>query len=205
VSEEHPPVDPSETQEAAAAVARGDLVVMPTETVFGLGARPDLREAIARVFEAKQRPRILTLAILAHDPGQAESVAAFDGRARVIAERFWPGPVTLVLPRTEASESWDLGAETSTVGVRVPDHPVAAALLAVTGPLAVTSANRSGEPPPPDCDGVRAAFGDAVTVYLCGGPAPVGVASTIVDLSGPEPGILRPGAVPFEDILDALD
>ncbi|HEX2026203.1 MAG TPA: L-threonylcarbamoyladenylate synthase [Actinomycetota bacterium] len=199
-----PAVGPGEIAEAAAAIENGDLVVMPTETVFGLGARPDLPEAIARVFEAKQRPRILTLAILARDASQAESVAVFDDRARVLADRFWPGPVTMVLPRTELSAAWDLGEETATVGVRVPDHAVASALLAVTGPLAVTSANRSGEPPPPDCDGVRATFGDAVAAYLCGGPAPHGVASTIVDLSGPEPGILRPGAVPSEDILGAL-
>jgi L-threonylcarbamoyladenylate synthase len=197
-------IDPSEIQRAAAAIDRGDLAVMPTETVFGLGARPDLPQATGRVFEAKQRPRALTLAILAHDAGQAESVAAFDDRARLLAERFWPGPLTVVLPRAGQSTGWDLGAETETVGVRVPDHPTPLALMAVTGPLAVTSANRSGEPTPPDCDGVRRAFGDLVAVYLCAGPPPLGVASTIVDLSGPEPGILRPGAIPSDQVLAEL-
>jgi L-threonylcarbamoyladenylate synthase len=185
---------------AVAALDRGEIVVIPTDTVYGLAARPDVTGATDRVFEAKRRPRDLTLPVLAPELLQAEAVARFDERARRLAERFWPGALTLVLPRGEASSRWNLGGDRQTVGVRIPAHDVALALLWTTGPLATTSANPSGHPTPPDCEGVRAALGDAVAVYLCAGmltPVP----STIVDLSGAEPRIMRAGAVPSEAVL----
>lgn len=196
---------PEEAIEAAAgAVRRGELVVVPTDTVYGIGARPDRKKATALLFAAKQRPRDLTLPVLVADVEDAERVGILDEPGRVLADRFWPGGLTLVVPRTELARRWDLGDQTGTVGVRVPDHPVALDLLRTTGPLAVTSANRSGEPTPSDCPGVRALFGQEVAVYLCAGPIG-GVASTVVDLSGSEPRILREGAIPSNDLVRALE
>jgi L-threonylcarbamoyladenylate synthase len=184
---------------AERALATRELVVVPTETVYGVAARPDVAGSTARLFAAKRRSRVLTLPVLASGLAAAERVAMFDRRARILAERFWPGGMTLVLARTEAATTWDLGHEADTVGVRVPAHPVALALLQRTGPLAVTSANVSGEPTPPDCPGVRAALGDAVAVYLCAGRC-AGTPSTVVDLTGTEVRIIRAGAVREADI-----
>lgn len=189
---------------AAEAVAEGALVVLPTDTVYGIGARPDLPAATARLFEAKRRPRGLTLPVLVAHVADAGRVGVLDDRARAVAESFWPGGLTLVLPRAEALAGWELGEERDTVGLRVPDHPVALALLERTGPLAATSANRSGEPTPPECGAVREVFGDTVAVYLCHGPAPGGTPSTVVDLAGAEPRVLREGAVPAASALAAL-
>lgn len=195
--------DPASGQIAATALAGGELAVIPTDTVYGLAARPDLPEATARIFEAKARPRDLTLPVLVADIGAAMAVAAFDRHARSLADAFWPGGVTLVLPRTQASRGWDLGSEAETVAVRVPDHPVARDLLRRTGPLAVTSANRSGDSPAARCEEAREALADAVAVYLCAGSLP-GTASTVVALTDPSPTILRTGAVPADAVLAAL-
>ena len=189
---------------AVEALARGDLVVLPTDTVYGVAARPELPGATARLFEAKGRSRDLTLPVLLADRNGAGLVGSLDGRARRLSERFWPGPLTLVVERTEASAGWDLGDERGTIGLRVPDHDRTRALLAETGPLAVTSANPSGEPTPPDCDGVRAVLGDAVTVYLCDDPRPAGPPSTVFDLTGQDPRVLREGALDPETVLAAL-
>ena len=134
----------------------------------------------------------------------AQRIAGVDDRAQALSERFWPGPLTLVLPRTAASQRWDLGEEAVTIGVRVPADPIARALLTRTGPLAVTSANRSGEETPATCDGVAAVFGDDVAVYLCAGRSPGGRASTVVDLSGAEPAVLRHGPIGDDAIRAAL-
>jgi L-threonylcarbamoyladenylate synthase len=189
---------------AVEALARGELVVLPTDTVYGLAARPELPEATARLFEAKGRSRDLTLPVLVADRDGAGLAGSLDERALLLAERFWPGPLTLVVERTEASAGWDLGDDRGTIGLRVPDHDRTRALLAETGPLAVTSANRSGEPTPPDCDGVRAVLWDAVTVYVCDDPRPAGPPSTVLDLAGPKPTVLREGVLRAEEILGAL-
>ncbi len=189
---------------ALGALEAGGLVVFPTDTVYGVAARPDVPAATSAVFEAKSRPRDLTLPVLVADPVHAGRVAALDERASSVAERFWPGALTLVLPRTGASLGWDLGAERETIAVRVPNHPLALELLGRAGPLATTSANRSGEETPADCEGVRAALGAAVAVYLCGGSPPGGTASTVVDLTGDEPRLLRQGSIPFAEVLGAL-
>ena len=190
-------------QAAASALDRGELAVIPTDTVYGVAARPDVTGATERIFEAKRRPRDLTLPVLAATIADAQEVGTFDDRASALAARFWPGGVTLVLRRSELSLGWDLGAERRSVGVRVPDHPVARALLERTGPLATTSANLSGEPTPEDCEGVQAAMGDQVAVYLCAGTL-TPVPSTVVDLTEPEPRVLRTGAVPPAAVLEAL-
>ena len=188
---------------AVAALAEGRLVVFPTDTVYGVAARPDVPGGTDAIFAAKRRPRGLTLPVLAADVTAARTVARLDDRAEALASQFWPGALTLVLPRTEASGAWDLGDEGATVGVRVPAHPMASALLTRTGPLAVTSANRSGEPTPEECDGVRASLGDAVAVYLCAGAVGT-VASTVVDLAARPPRLLREGAVSRDELRATL-
>lgn len=189
---------------AEAALAAGLLVVFPTDTVFGLAADPAAPGATRSIFAAKQRSRELTLPVLVPDVERVRDVAVFDERAEELAEAYWPGAVTLVLPRTRLSSGWDLGEERASVGVRMPDHPVALSLLRRTGPLAVTSANRSGEPTPSGCDGVHHVLGDVVAVYLCDAVPPSGVASTVVDLTGSEARLIRSGAIPGAEIESLL-
>jgi tRNA threonylcarbamoyl adenosine modification protein (Sua5/YciO/YrdC/YwlC family) len=190
--------------DAAAAAAGGGLVVFPTDTVYGIGTRPDDPLATARLFAAKGRPGDLTLPVLVATTAEARSVAVFDDRAEALAEACWPGALTLVLPRTEAAHEWDLGGDPETVGVRIPDHPLAREVLGRTGPLAVTSANRSGEPPATSCDQLEAAFGDRVAVYLCQDDPLEGLASTVVDLAHGDARILRAGEVTAERIAGLL-
>ena len=191
-------------QDAAAAALAGELIVMPTDTVYGIGTRPDDPAATARLFEAKGRPRELELPVLVPSAGAARDVAVFDERAEVLVGRLWPGPLTIVLPRTDASRPWDLGGDPATVGVRMPHHPLALAVLARSGPLAVSSANRSGGPTPAECDGLTRTFGDIVAVFLCQDEPLAGRPSTVVDRSHGEPRILRAGALAEGDVLAAL-
>lgn len=190
--------------EAAEAALGGGLVVLPTDTVYGIGTRPDDPRATARLFEAKGRPRDLDLPVLVASRALAEEIAVVDDRARALAGRFWPGQVSLVLARTERSGGWDLGESRTTIALRVPHHPLALALLALTGPLAVTSANRSGEPTPDTAEGLREVFGDAVEVYLCEEAPLGGRPSTVVDLTGPQLCIVRAGAVAEDELREAL-
>jgi L-threonylcarbamoyladenylate synthase len=191
--------------DAVTAVRRGDLIVLPTDTVYGIGSRPDDPEATARIFEAKGRPRELELPVLVPHVAAARVLAVVDDRAARLIERFWPGPLTVVLERTDASRAWDLGGDPATVGVRVPRHPVALAVLERTGPMAVTSANRSGAPPASTCDELTETFGDAVAVYVCDDRPLEGAASTVVDLAHGEPRVLRAGAVTEAEISATLD
>lgn len=195
---------PDPIEAAARAALDGRLVVVPTDTVYGVGTRPDDPSATARLFEAKGRPRALELAVLVPSTEAARRIATFDHRAEVLALRFWAGALTIVLPRAEPARGWDLGGDPRTIGVRMPHDPLALAVLARTGPLAVTSANRSGAPTPATCDELRATFGVAVDVYLCA-PEPLGgSASTVVDLLHDAPRVLRRGAVSERDVLEAL-
>ncbi len=182
-------------EDAVAAARRGALIVIPTDTVYGVGTRPDDPEATALVFAAKDRPTALTLPVLVPSVAHAREVATMDERAERLAGVCWPGAVTLVLVRTATSRAWALGRDGETIGVRVPDHPLARAVLERTGPLAVTSANRSGEPPARTCDELVAAFGDLVAVYLCEPDPLEGSASTVIDLTHGEPQVLRAGAL----------
>jgi L-threonylcarbamoyladenylate synthase len=135
---------------------------------------------------------------------QARSIGALDERAERLAGAWWPGPLTLVLGRTSEAGGWDLGGDPDTVGVRVPRHPLALALLAETGPLAVTSANRSGEPPARTCAELHGLFGDLVSVYLCEEQPLGGSASTVLDLAHGAARILRVGSVSTETISELL-
>lgn len=179
--------------EAVAAARRGALIVLPTDTVYGICARPDDPAATARLFAAKGRPSELTLPVLVANATEARLLARFDDRARRFADACWPGALTIVLPRSPASEPWDLGGDVDTIGLRVPDHPLALAVLAGAGPLAATSANRSGEPPATTAEDLVATFGDDVEVYLCEREPLVGRASTVVSLAGATPEVLRLG------------
>ena len=190
--------------DAARAASRGELIVFPTDTVYGLGTRPDDPAATARVFDAKRRPRALELPVLVASRDQAGAVATFDDRAERLVAALWPGPLTLVLRRAEEASSWDLGGDPETVGIRIPRHPLAGALLSGTGPLAVTSANRSGSPPATTCDELAALFGEEVAVYLCQEEPLVGLASTVVDLAHGSPRILRAGAITADELRAVL-
>jgi L-threonylcarbamoyladenylate synthase len=191
-------------EDAARAALDGRLIVLPTDTVYGIGTRPDDGAATARLFEAKGRPRDLELPVLVSSVAAGREIAEFDERAETLAGHWWPGPLTLVLPRAEPSRAWDLGGDASTVGVRMPHHPMALAVLARTGPLAVSSANRSKERTAGDCDDLARAFGESVDVYLCEEARPARRASTVVDLAHGEWRILRRGAVTEQQIRTAL-
>lgn len=180
--------------DAVAAARRGELIVFPTDTVYGIATRPDDPAATHRLFEAKRRPRDLTLPVLVGNATQAREIARFDDRADRLAQALWPGGLTLVLPRTPSSQGWDLGGDPASIGVRAPNHPLALAVLA-GGALATTSANRSGEPPATTCEELVAAFGSDVEVYLCQDDPLAGAPSAVVSLLGERPEILRAGDV----------
>lgn len=179
--------------DAVAAARRGELIVFPTDTVYGIGTRPDAPAATDRLFAAKRRPRDLTLPVLVSTVEAARRLGWLDERAERLAFACWPGPLTLVVPRTPLSAAWDLGDDATSIGLRIPDHPLAAAVLASAGPLAVTSANRSGDEPAATCDALVATFGDEVAVYLCQDDPLAGASSTVVSLLGERLEILRDG------------
>jgi L-threonylcarbamoyladenylate synthase len=184
-----------EIEEAARAALAGGLIVFPTDTVYGIGTRPDDAAAISRLFELKRRPHSLELPVLVSSLHHAERVARFDDIAVRLVEAFWPGAITVVLPRTSESGDWDLGGDRTTIGVRMPRHEVAVAVLERTGPLAVTSANVSGTRTPTGCDELTALFGRGVEVYLCQEAPLTGLPSTVVDLAHGEPRVLRLGTL----------
>jgi L-threonylcarbamoyladenylate synthase len=191
-------------QRAAAAAAAGELIVLPTDTVYGIGTRPDDPAATGRLFDAKGRPADLPLPVLVPSLSSAVEIASFDERAHRLARRAWPGAITLVLPRARRAAAWDLGGDAATIGVRQPRHPTATGLLERTGPLAVTSANRSGESTPITCDAVRAVFADAVAVYLCDEVEVESRPSTVVDLTGSCEVVLREGQLGASELRELL-
>ena len=193
----------SDIARAADALAGGSVIVVPTDTVYGLAARPDVPGAVDRLFELKGRAREKALPVLGVDLDSLRAVVEFDEPADSLARDYWPGPLTLVLPRAKGFVH-DLGAGGSdSVAVRVPNADLALRLLAATGPLAVTSANPSGDPPALNVDDVRSMFGDAIPIYLDGGQSPGGRASTVVSLVG-EFSILRPGPLSEQELRQRL-
>ena len=183
---------------AGDAVRRGELVVLPTDTVYGLGADAFSPEAVRGLLAAKGRTRRMPVPVLVGTPRTIDGIATRLSRpARDLIEAFWPGGLTVVA-LVQPSLRWDLGETGGTVAVRMPLHPVALELLRATGPMAVSSANRSGHPPATTCDDAVEQLGEAVSIYLDGGPAGDPVASTIVDVTGDAPRLLRPGAVSAE-------
>jgi L-threonylcarbamoyladenylate synthase len=194
--------DRPEVMHAARELRAGRLAVVPTDTVYGIAALPSRPAALRAVFAAKGRAADKALPVLAARAAALDEVGVLDERARCLGEVFWPGPLTIVVPRRPGLE-WDLGTGArSTVAVRVPDCDVTLELLAATGPLAVTSANLSGRPPAETAAEARAQFGDAVAVYVDAGRR-AGAASTIVSLAD-EVRVLRPGAVSEASVVRAL-
>jgi L-threonylcarbamoyladenylate synthase len=193
-------------QVASGHVRAGGLVGFPTETVYGLGGDATSERAVAAIFEIKGRPRFNPLIVHVSDLKMAEQLAAFDRRARFLAQRQWPGPLTLVLKKRPDSKIALLAtAGLDTVALRVPDHPVALALIAAAQrPLAGPSANRSGAVSPTTAEDVEREFGNALPIILDGGPCRVGVESTVVDLTRQPAAILRPGGVTSETVAAAI-
>jgi L-threonylcarbamoyladenylate synthase len=192
--------------EAARLIRDGGLVAFPTETVYGLGADATNAAAIAQVYAAKGRPSFNPLIAHVADPETAMREGMFSAAAQDLAERFWPGPLTLVVPVAEASRVSDLArAGLRSVGLRVPAHPVAHALLAeVDRPVAAPSANRSGHVSPVSADHVIDDLADKIDLVLDGGPCDVGIESTIVACLDDRPRLLRPGGIAREQIEEVL-
>ncbi|HEX3523157.1 MAG TPA: L-threonylcarbamoyladenylate synthase [Stellaceae bacterium] len=191
---------------AAALLRAGRLVAFPTETVYGLAGDATNDHAVAAIFAAKARPRFNPLIVHVRDLAGAERLAVFNSPARRAAARFWPGPLTLVLPRqADGGLSLLASAGLDTVAIRVPDHPVAQALLREADrPIAAPSANRSGLVSPTQGAHVAEDLGDDVELILDDGPTPVGLESTVLDVSREFPALLRPGPVTFEALTDLL-
>ena len=184
---------PADAPHIAAAVGRlrqGAVIAFPTDTLYAVAARAADSAALRRLYEVKHRPPGQQMIWLVKDATQVELVAEVSSTAADLMGRFWPGPLTLVLPARDARDS-------STIAFRAPDHPVALALLEqLDEPVASSSANRAGEPPPTDATQVEARLGDTIDIILDGGPCRIGQPSTILDLSGTAPRILREGAIP---------
>jgi L-threonylcarbamoyladenylate synthase len=194
--------DPRERESAigtaARAVTSGQLVVLPTDTLYGLGVDAFDAVAVAALLEAKGRGRSMPVPVLVGSWDTIEGLVSWvPTRVQSLIEAFWPGGLTLVVEHAPSLQ-WDLGDSRGTVAIRMPLHPVALALLAETGPMAVSSANKSGQPPATTAAEAQEQLGDVVSVYLDGGPIAAAVASTIVDVTGEIPRVLRSGAVSLD-------
>jgi L-threonylcarbamoyladenylate synthase len=197
--------DPEALGEAAEILLRGGLVAFATETVYGLGADATNAEAVARIFEAKGRPAINPLIVHAHSVGMIrQCVADWPAHAQRLAEEYWPGPLTLILPRSELIPDI-VTARRDTVGVRIPDHPVAQALIKRVGrPIAAPSANRSMGLSPTQARHVLKDLAGTLELILDSGVTAIGLESTVVDLASERPKVLRPGAIAAEQVSATL-
>jgi L-threonylcarbamoyladenylate synthase len=205
------PDGPEAREEAARVLAAGGIVAFPTDTVYGIAVALDTAGGIVRLFAAKQRPPDRAIALLLADAEQAGEIGELNTAAAALARTFWPGGLTLVVPRRadrplpaltglELQGSGGTVAETPTIGLRVPDHGAPRALAAAVGPLPTTSANRSGDPEARDADELEAQLGTSLDLILDGGPASGGPASTVVDTTTDPVRILRLGAIPADVI-----
>lgn len=201
----HPEKDKNAIAEAAAILRRGGLLGIPTETVYGLGANALDEDAVLHIFEAKGRPQDNPLIL--HVPG-ADWLERYcrdiPPVAYTLAERFWPGPLTMILPRRDNVPLRTTGG-LDTVGVRCPDHPMTLAIIRASGvPVAAPSGNTSGRPSPTTAQHMLEDMDGKIDGIVDGGPCAVGVESTIVDLTGDEPVILREGGIPAQELLDFI-
>lgn len=209
MSTRYPTGTPEEREAAVAAAAlavqQGKLVVLPTDTVYGIGADAFDPAAVRALLAAKGRGREMPPPVLVSAASTLDAIAsAVPGYARALIDEFWPGPLTLVCTQ-QPSLQWDLGDTRGTVAVRMPDHEVALEILERTGPLAVSSANLTGEPAAVDADAAESMLGDAVEVIVDGGEAPGKEASTIVDVTGTQGRVLRRGALSLDDLNAVLE
>ena len=196
------PATPDSIAEAARIIRDGGLVAFPTETVYGLGADATNDRAVAGIFAAKDRPRFNPLIVHFPDADAAAAMVAFNAVASQLAERFWPGALTLVLQRRpDCPVSLLASAGLDTLAVRVPDHNIARALLDAAGcPVVAPSANRTGAVSPTAAAHVAQSLGARVDLILDGGPCPIGIESTVIDLAAARPTLLRPGGLAPEDL-----
>ncbi|GAB2682506.1 L-threonylcarbamoyladenylate synthase [Thalassiella azotivora] len=189
---------------ATDAVRRGELVVLPTDTVYGIGADAFSPEAVADLLAAKGRGRQMPPPVLVPDRRTLDGLATdVSDEVRALVERFWPGGLTVIC-WAQPSLAWDLGDTEGTVALRVPDHPVALEVLRATGPLAVSSANLTGQPAAQTAAAAMAQLGDSVAAYLEAGQAPGGRPSTIVDATGAVPRLARIGAVALSELREVV-
>ena len=200
--------DPSQREAgltaATTALKRGDLVLLPTDTVYGVAADAFTPEAVTKLLAAKNRGRSMPVPVLIGEAATLSGlVMNLPPVAHDLAEAFWPGGLTLVVEHA-SSLAWDLGEAEGTVAIRLPDDDVARALLRQTGPLAVSSANRSGRPAATTAAEAEYQLGEHAAVVLDGGPRTGSAASTIVDCTGPVPRVLRVGAVPVERLREVV-
>ena len=197
--------DPEALRPAADTIRAGGLVAFPTETVYGLGANATDAEAVARIFVAKGRPADNPLIVHVAEKAAVYQVASsVSAAAARLMERFWPGPLTLVLPRVQTIPD-NVTCGLATVGVRMPDHPVALALIRAAGvPVAAPSANLSGRPSPTTAEHVMEDLGDRIDMIIDGGETGVGLESTVLDLTVDPPVLLRPGGVTVEQLCEEL-
>lgn len=201
---------PEDVNQAGDLIRAGAIVAFPTETVYGLGADATSDTAVARIFAAKGRPRFNPLIAHVANLEEAMHLGVFDKRARVLAETFWPGPLTLVLPRHKGCPVALLAsAGLPAIAIRVPSHPLARALIREAArPIAAPSANRSGTASPTTAQHVLQSLSASIDAILVGGPAEIGLESTIIDLCDETPRLLRPGGLSrtaLEDVLGPLD
>ena len=209
VSDRYPTSTDEEREEAVEAatlaVQRGELIVLPTDTVYGIGADAFDPAAVRALLLAKGRGREMPPPVLVSAATTLDALATrIPGYARALVEEFWPGPLTLVCHQ-QTSLQWDLGDTRGTVAVRMPDHDVAREILERTGPLAVSSANKTGMPAATDADQAVQMLGDDVAVVVDAGEAPGGEASTIVDCTGSQGRVLRLGALSLEQLNAVLE
>ena len=199
-------VDQASIDEAARLIREGELVAFPTETVYGLGGDATNERAVAKIFEAKGRPQFNPLISHVLDAGEARRLVQWSETADKLAARFWPGPLTLVLPRATNSPIALLAtAGLDTAAIRAPAHPIAQALIRSAGrPIAGPSANRSGAVSPTRAEHVAESLGDRVKLILDGGPCEVGLESTVLDLTTAMPTLLRPGGATREAIEEVI-
>ncbi|MBI3440633.1 MAG: threonylcarbamoyl-AMP synthase [Proteobacteria bacterium] len=193
---------PENIEKAATRLRSGELVALPTETVYGLGADATNDHAVASIFAAKGRPTFNPVIVHFRDKSEAEKAVEFNDKAELLASLFWPGPLTLILPRRDdANISLLCSAGLPTLAVRCPAHPVAQQLIKALGsPIAAPSANKSGSLSPTTPQHVLQSLGENVGMILAGGKVAVGLESTVVDMTGDVPTLLRPGAVTLEDL-----
>ncbi len=197
--------DAAGIERAAEIIRAGGLVAFPTETVYGLGANALSALAVAKIFQAKSRPYFDPIIVHVADPAEAERFwAKVPDLARKLIEKFWPGPLTLVLPKREIIPDI-VTAGLPTVAVRMPSHPVALALIRAAGvPIAAPSANRFGKLSPTHHEAVLEQLGQAIDAVIAGGPTPVGIESTVISLAEDPPRVLRPGGTPIEALREFI-
>lgn len=194
------PADAEHVNRAISRLLQGAVIAFPTDTLYAIGARARDPSAVRRLYAIKRRPPDQPVVLLVADPGQVPEWAIISPEAEALMTRYWPGPLTLVLRRRPGAPI--VGAGGATLAFRAPAHPVALELLGgVSEPIASSSANHAGAPPPADAASVQTALDRELDLILDGGPASHGQPSTILDLSGPRPRILRPGVIPEADLL----